>query len=155
MKSKIAMMAVAAFALVTGAQANQREFDSFQAFQAAKPLPQYLANWKQVAAQGGPGFEQTKEAVGTFIKRCLKDPDSAKDISCAMPYFNTRATVHKDWIIKFACNAKNSFGAYVGTKVYVVLWRGGGIDWDGINDPARAFLRGMYEGLNEEPPIAN
>jgi hypothetical protein len=94
----------------------------------------------------GPNPEQSRAAVDTFIHSRFHDPYSVQDLKIANPVFNHNATIHKDWVIVFSCNAKNSFGAYIGVQRYYVLWKDGQIDWQAIDDPGRAFLRGMLEG---------
>jgi hypothetical protein len=95
-------------------------------------------------------------AVDTYIHKIFKDPGSIQDLQISCVAYISSATIHKDWIILFTCDAKNSFGGYVGNKEYMVLWNNG-IDWDGMNDPARAFARGLWEGANPntEQAIAN
>jgi hypothetical protein len=103
-----------------------------------------------VTAKGGPSYEQTRDAVIEYILRIWKDPDSAKDIALWLPVYNTRATIHKDWLIIFAANGKNSFGAYVGIQVYVICWANGSIDYNGQANLEywKAFVKGLQEGLS-------
>src|SRR5262245_46143664 len=106
------MMAVAAFALAIGSAQAGSWPCTYNTLDQAKPLhPEVL---KAVAAQGGPNFQQTIATVKLFIRRTFKDPNSVQDLTIAAPFFNTRATTHKDWVILFECNAKNGFGGYTG-----------------------------------------
>jgi len=38
----------------------------------------------------------------------------------------------EEWIIPFWVNLKNSFGAYIGLKRYVVFARNGSVDWQAV-----------------------
>jgi hypothetical protein len=112
------LMAVAAFALATGAQAQQ-----------------------------APTQAQTKAAVQEFLHRALKDPYSVRDLTIGTPVFNYRATKHKDWVIPIEFNSKNGFGAYTGIERHFVMWRDGGLDWAATIDRIQweAFARGMQQ----------
>jgi hypothetical protein len=139
------MMAVVALALAAG-------------ISACTSGPQFTDSYSKVLQAGGPpkpDYIQVDQAIGQYIHAVFKDPSSIQDLRVLSVVYNNRAAIHKDWVIAFSCNAKNSFGGYVGNKNYFVLWNGTGIDWDGMNDPARAMLRGMYEGVGEERPFAN
>jgi hypothetical protein len=94
----------------------------------------------------GPTPAQSQEAVESFIHTRFRDPYSVQELSIAPAFFNSKATVHKDWVIAFTCNAKNGLGGYTGIQRYYVLWKNGSIDWEAIDDPGRAFWRGMMEG---------
>jgi hypothetical protein len=77
---------------------------------------------------GGPTTEQARAAVMQFIHQYFKDPNSVQDLRIATPFFNTRATTHKDWVIVFECNAKNGFGGYTGIHRHAIMWKDGAID---------------------------
>ena len=120
-------MALAAFALAIGSVEARADWPrTYETLDQCKNLQPKA--FKAIAAQGGPSFQQTVAAVKYFIGRTFKDPYSVRDLRIGVPFWNTKATTHKDWIIAFECNAKNSFGAYIGVQTHAVMWRNGTID---------------------------
>jgi hypothetical protein len=146
------IIAVAAFALATAnARDTRTEFNSLEDFLSVKPGPMTLTTFRPIVAAGGPSIEQERQAIVSYIRALFKDPDSVKAISLGLPFFNHRATIHKDWIVQFRCNAKNSFGAYTGQEQFTICWAHGDIDWDGTRDLAywTEFNREILRSLSQ------
>ena len=74
-----------------------------------------------------PSYRETRELILGHLKLTLKDPDSLRDLTIAKPAADCyrRGIGRRDvcgYKICVAYNAKNSFGAYIGRKVYV-YWK--------------------------------
>jgi hypothetical protein len=137
------MVAVAAFALAIG----NVQAGSYAEMDKTKNLRPDL--FKAITAQGGPSFQQTLAAVKYFIQRTFKDPYSVQDLRIGVPFWNTKGTTLKDWVILFECNAKNGFGGYTGIQTHALMWKNGWIDQGATVDyyQWQAFLEGMRQGL--------
>jgi hypothetical protein len=98
-----------------------------------------------VTPSRAPTDEEQKIAVNEFIHKLCKDPYSVQDLEIDAPFWNIHGMAHKDWIIRFRCNAKNSFGAYVGIKEHDVMWKDGAIDWPATQD--RLIWDSVAEGV--------
>lgn len=81
-----------------------------------------------------PTMAQAAAAVNEFIHKAFKDPYSVQDLTIYPAYWNKKATIHKDWVIPFSCDAKNSFGAYIGLRRHYAMWRDGKLDVKACND---------------------
>lgn len=99
------------------------------------------------AGEVGPTMEQEKAAVDQFNHRLAKDPYSIMDLEIDPAFWNTKAISRKDWVIKFRCNSKNSFGAYTGIKEHVVMWKNGAIDWEATQN--RLVWESFAAGLRQ------
>ena len=76
-----------------------------------------------------PNAEKSKDFIKKYMNSTLKDPYSAKiDIrdaeitTCSTGLFGAKQL--KAWGFPTLVNAKNSYGAYVGTKVYIFYFYG-------------------------------
>jgi hypothetical protein len=87
------------------------------------------------AAGGALSTSQARALVQQYIHESFKDPYSVMDLQigapvlCSYPAMNRAA----EWEINFSCNAKNSFGAYIGKRRYVIFVVNGGLDWSHIH----------------------
>jgi hypothetical protein len=112
MIKKVTLMAVAALCvLASGVQAN----------------PKAVKHAATVAqdANAAPSVAQVKAIVNGYIHQTFFDPYSVQDLTIAPPFWDSGT---KGWVIRFECNAKNPFGAYVGIKQMALVWKNGGID---------------------------
>ena len=140
-------MAVAAFALAIGnLKAEQPEITCENLGQIKTIHP---AEYEAIAARGGPSADQTMAAIKLFIQTKFFDPYSVREIGIALPFSNTKATTHKDWIIQFSANAKNRMGGYVGRQTWTIMWKNGALDWPAMQNyyTWQGFIEGMREGL--------
>lgn len=83
-----------------------------------------------------PTTEEAQQAVeGAVSSMGLKDPYSAQveNIRIVEPYRHYRGVFKGGydygWLITFALNAKNSYGAYVGFRTYQIMRTEGGAVW--------------------------
>lgn len=82
-----------------------------------------------------PTPEEARYAVESWTKQALKDPYSAVIETVAVGNTSSGFNGLADggwthgWEIWFQINAKNSFGAYVGTRTYCILWSDGQFFW--------------------------
>jgi hypothetical protein len=84
---------------------------------------------QNVAAAGGAvSLADADRCVHEFIQKHFKDPYSIQDLVIGRPIMGRIGTL-PEIVVPFTCNAKNSFGAYIGTRRYYVCVRNGAIDW--------------------------
>ncbi len=81
---------------------------------------------------GAPPQFAARSYAREYLQATLKDPDSMKDFEAYGP---TRYTVGEGknalsgWMVMFQVNAKNSFGAYTGTKRGMLLIKNEVVIW--------------------------
>lgn len=144
MKKLLLILAIVPFLNASADPAYDNSARTLAQFQALRTNAIVKQRFASIVAQGGPSFEQAQTAIVQTIRRILKDPESAIGIDFGMPTYNTRATKHKDWIIRFQVNAKNSFGGYTGTSIFTICWANGGIDYEGQRDLEAWYGVGGY-----------
>jgi len=84
--------------------------------------------------------------VAQYIHTAFKDPYSVQELVVQQPVLYHTMNRAATWRIVFSCNAKNSFGAYIGRKSYVLFVRNGAIDWQHMQ--TIATLQQMIDSLN-------
>jgi hypothetical protein len=104
-----------------------------------------IAETRENVAISGPRPD-ANYFVDQYIHTAFKDPYSVQELVVQQPvlYHTTNRTA--TWRIVFSCNAKNSFGAYIGRKAYVLFVRNGAIDWQHMQ--TIATLQQMIDSLN-------
>ncbi len=79
----------------------------------------------------GPYPSNYEQLVKSHLRQTLKDPYSVMDLNIAPPVRTSawigiqRGGNAQAWVTFVSFNAKNSFGAYVGTKCYRYYIKGG------------------------------
>lgn len=101
----------------------------------------------QAAARADPLSQKQAEArVHQYIAQAFKDPGSVQNLQIGTPRMSRVGTNRTEWLIPFTCNAKNSFGGYVGNQLTIVPVRFGQIDWNVAAYPNLYELQSAYEG---------
>jgi len=84
---------------------------------------------QNVAAAGGAiSTADADRCVHEYIQRHFKDPYSVQDLVIGQPIVG-RIGAQPEMVVPFICNARNSFGAYIGARRYNVCVRNGSVDW--------------------------
>jgi len=72
---------------------------------------------------------EANKAVEEYISKTFKDPYSVRDLKVGVPRLAHVAAGGYDhlWVIPFSCNAKNSFGAYIGNREVLAFYSNGSV----------------------------
>lgn len=99
-----------------------------------------------------PSKADCQRVVLEFIKATFKDPRSVQDLEIGEPtkYSRFRGIQNNGgyffaWLVTFRCNAKNSYGGYVGIEAFQIVVRDG--EFIGVpNEPVWHYFRRVPPG---------
>jgi hypothetical protein len=114
------------------------------------------ALWLAGEAQAKTLEDNRQQLVNEYIRSTFLDPYSIRDLMIGHPIpaliwwkpgiFGNRKDLEDCYIIGFRCNAKNSFGAYVGQRVMAIVICRGYVDAN-KTETINSWLNGQQGAL--------